>query len=56
MLRFNGQKMTIRALSGATNELHAKLKDKPTAKLMITFYEAITELAAKLKREFSTEL
>jgi len=48
--------MTIRARSGGTKELHAKLKDKPTIELMITCCEVTTVLAAKLKRELSIEL
>ena len=44
------------AHSRATKELHAELKDKPTAELMITCCKATIELASKLKRELSTEL
>ena len=41
-------KMIIRTCSGATKELHAKLKGKPTTELKITCCEASTEFAAKL--------
>jgi len=56
MAKNDSKSSTELAHSGATKELHVKLKDKPTAELIIICCKATTKFAAKLKRELSTEL